>query len=161
MEKTDLQQLTAFLGEANRAGYASGRNDLWQKLPNGSTDIVFEKGPWLFNDNYFGGEPFGGREVIFFDQQPVFLMVYYGRLSGPDLDADTVYAFMRRALQAFPADHPFRGPREWAEMVDGRELRYENGWQGEIDDFSGEEKIFLDGQQVYAARYAGGLICER
>lgn len=161
MEKTDLAQLTEFLAAANRAGYASGPNQSWQKQPDGSTTIVFEKGPWLFQDNYFGGEPFGGREVIFRNQQPVFLMVYYGCLSQADLPAETVYAFLRRALQAFPADHPFRGPSFWLEAVDGEEFRYENRWQGEIDDFFGEERILLGGREVYAARYGGGLICQR
>jgi hypothetical protein len=37
-------------------------------------------------------------------------------------------------------------------------MRYENNWQGEIDNFSGQEKIFIDGKEVYQAYYAGGLV---
>lgn len=30
------------------------------------------------NDNFFGGEPYGGREVVFYEEKPVWMMVYYG-----------------------------------------------------------------------------------
>ncbi len=38
---------------------------------------------WAFHDNYFGGEPYGGRSVAFHQGKPVWIAVYYGWVEGP------------------------------------------------------------------------------
>lgn len=154
----DLKQLTNFIGEANKAGYASSQGNNSTKEANGSTTIIYQKGLWLFNDNYFGGEPYGGREVVFYDNKPVFMMVYYGRISDKNFDSKDIYSFLQKALKLFPEDKPFRGPSILEEEIDDKKMRYENNWRGEIDYFSGEEKIFINDEQVYDAKYAGGLV---
>jgi len=154
----DLKQLINFITEANKAGYASGQDDIWKKQPDGSTTINYKREDWLFCDNYFGGEPFGGREVVFYQDKPVFMMTYYGRISDKTLDSKIIYSFLQKALKLFPEDKPFRGPKNLYEQIDGRKMMYENNYRGEIDYFSGEEKIFIDGKEVYEARYAGGLV---
>ncbi len=61
--KTDLCK---FLAEAKKSTYAAG--DAAKKVVNDdkSTTLVYENGDWKYHDNYFGGEPFGGREVVFY-----------------------------------------------------------------------------------------------
>lgn len=154
----NIEQLTAFLGEANKAGYASAGGPAWKKEPDGSTTITYQRDDWLFHDNYFGGEPYGGREVIFYQGRPVLMMVYYGRISDRSFDKEAIYSFLREALRSFSADAPFRGPEMLEITADGRKMRYENDWQGTIEHFGGEERIFIDGTEVYDAKYAGGLV---
>ncbi|MFA4942536.1 MAG: DUF5680 domain-containing protein [Patescibacteria group bacterium] len=150
----DLKQLTSFIAEANQSGYASGRESSLKKESDGSRTIIYQSGDWLFSDNYFGGEPYGGREVVSYKGQPVFIMTYYGRVSEKDFSEKNIYSFLRKALKLSPPDYPFRGPRE---LILG-EMKYENNWQGDVSYFFGEEKIFINDQEVYNARYVGGLV---
>ncbi len=65
----DTKELKAFILEASKNTYASEDPNIKVKQPDGSTTIVYEKDKWKYHDNYFGGEPFGGREVVFFSRQ--------------------------------------------------------------------------------------------
>jgi hypothetical protein len=154
----DLKQLSSFLAEANRSGYASGQDDKWKKESDGSKTIVYQRDPWFFHDNYFGGEPYGGREVVFHKDKPVFMMVYYGRIIDKSSDKKFIYLFLRNALKLFPGDLPFRGPPSYQEEKNGKKIIYQNKWIGGIDCFSGKEKIYIDDRKVYEAEYSGGLV---
>ena len=154
----DLKQLLNFLAEANKYGYASGQDIVQEKQPDGSTSITYQNKDWFFNDNYFGGDPFGGREVIFYKNKSVFIMTYYGKIRDKSYDNEFIYSFLQKALRLFPENNPFRGPQIFQEEIDKKMMRYENNWQGEIDYFSGQEKIFIDSKEIYEAKYAGGLI---
>ena len=73
----NTKELIEFLDKANKVGYA---NIFAKKIKekDKSKTIIFKEGDWLFHDNYFGGEPYGGRGVVFFKKYPVYMMVYYG-----------------------------------------------------------------------------------
>ena len=154
--KINLKEIAQFIVEANKAGYASGQTGT--KQSDGSTTISYQNGDWFFHDNYFGGEPYGGREVVFYQNKAIFMMVYYGRISDKNFENKIIYSFLQKALRLGPTDKPFRGPEKFEEEIDGRKMTYENKWQGEIDYFSGQEKIYIDGKEVYDASYAGGLV---
>jgi hypothetical protein len=150
MDKKDLQ---LFLIDSNKAGYASGENKRWLKEPDKSTTILFKKGLFQSHDNYFGGEPYGGRIVVFFDGKPIWMMVYYGWLEK-GTSAESVYAVLRNALMRMPEDYPFRGPSEFREG----EFVYLNSWEGELGRFHGDEKIICNGELLYKGKYAGGYV---
>ncbi len=145
-----------FLIDSNKVGYAGGEEKKWIKEADGSTTIPFEKGEWKSHDNFFGGEPYGGRTIVFYRGEPYWLMVYYGRVEDK-VETDSVYGILRNALKQMPEDYPFRGPKEYKE----KEFIYKNNWQGEVDKFSGEELIFQNGKPVYKANYVGGLVDQK
>ena len=151
----DETALLRFLLEASQRGYAAGRSAVKAREADYSTTIVLEQGEWRFHDNYFGGEPYGGREVVFFRGQPVWMAVYYGHVQ--DAGVDSVYAFLQRALRDAPVDFPVRGP---AALAEGR-FSYQNVYEGGVASFSGQETIQKDGRLVYTAHYAGGLVDRR
>ena len=62
----DLDKLKQFILEAKHNTFASGDSSLEKKEKDNSTSITYSKGEWEYNDNYFGGEPYGGREVVFY-----------------------------------------------------------------------------------------------
>lgn len=70
----DKEALRQFLIDSNKAGYATGKERAWVKEPDGSTSIPFVKDMWRSHDNYFGGEPYGGRVVVFYEGKPVWMM---------------------------------------------------------------------------------------
>ena len=65
----DKEALRQFLIDSNKSGYAGGEEKKWIKEQDGSTTIPSEKGDWKSHDNYFGGEPYGGRAVCFSKKQ--------------------------------------------------------------------------------------------
>lgn len=66
-------QLCEFLVKAKKATYAAG--ELAKKIINDdkSTTLIYEDGNLKYHDNYFGGEPYGGREVVFLDGKPIYI----------------------------------------------------------------------------------------
>lgn len=145
-------ELTSFLHRASQPHAFASSNA--KTMPDGSTTITFDDGDWSFHDNFFGGRPYGGRAVIHYQQKPVWMMIYYGNVIGTSLTPDVVYDFLRLALQHAPADKPFRGPEHFAHG----DLEYSNMLTGSIKEYSGQEHIFENGQQVYWATYLGGLV---
>lgn len=153
----DTKELGRFLVKAKRSTYAAG----WaaDKILNddNSTTIIFEKGDWEYHDNYFGGEPYGGREVVFFKRKPVYIMTYYGNVDESVIDINKVYSILMNALKLISEDHPYRGPKEYNEG----DMFYKNDFIGEVDDFSGKEIIEENGKTIYKATYMGGLVDQR
>jgi len=145
-----------FLVESNAAGYAGGDERLWSSESDGSTTIRFSRELWSSHDNFFGGEPYGGRTVVFFNDRPVWMMVYYGWVAE-QADPDQTYRVLRKALMHMPGDAPYRGPERYGEGA----LIYSNKWDGAIQRFSGDEEIHEGERLVYRATYLGGLVDSR
>ena len=152
----DKELLRQFLINSNKAGYAGGEEKKWIKEADGSTTIPFEKGEWKSRDNFFGGEPYGGRTIVFYKDKPVWIMVYYGWVAE-GIEADPVYGILREALMRMPEEYPYRGPKEYKKD----QFVYKNLWIGELDRFSGEEQIFKNDELAYKANYIGGLVDQR
>ncbi|MFH1712281.1 MAG: DUF5680 domain-containing protein [Patescibacteria group bacterium] len=151
----NLSELCKFLVKAKKSTYAAGDDAKKIVEADKSTTLIFEDGDWKYHDNYFGGEPYGGREVVFFQNLPVYIMVYYGWVIEGVADVQAVYKTLQGALFQIPEDKPFRGPKKYNQ--DGAE--YINVFEGEIDNFSGEEIITsADGNEIYKAKYIGGLV---
>lgn len=152
----DKRGLRKFLIASNTAGYADGNSKKWIKEDNRSTTIPFESGDWRSDDNFFGGEPYGGRNVVFYKGNPAWLMVYYGWVEE-GVNNDVVYKVLRGALMQMSKEAPFRGPKEYKE----KEFTYTNSWNGDMEKFDGEEKITQGGKVIYQAKYRGGLVDQR
>ncbi len=152
----------AFLAFKQRALNAVGYENEDQheknkvKEKDGSTSVYYEKGLWKYHDNYFGGEPYGGREVIFYEGKALHITVYYGWVDKK-VDVDLVYGFLRQALQTNKNPETPRGPLKF-------QLRnnfYQNKYEGTIECFQGKELIYQNKKLIYTAVYAGGLIDQR
>ncbi len=149
MTKVDLNELKGFLMRANMPHATGSAKTI--KEPDGSRTILFEEGDYRMNDNFFGGEPYGGRLIIFHKNEPLFLEVYYGKTSKP---ADAVYDFLREALQHPGEDNPYRGPAEYKKD----NLTYKSEVMGDITDHTVNEWIYEDGKEIYSAVVIGGLV---
>ena len=156
MASFNVSELNQFIIDSVSSSYAAGDKTVKVREQNGSTTITFTKGRYTLHDNYFGGEPYGGREVVFCDGKPLWMMVYYGVMHG-DTDVKAAYAFLMKALLKAPSDFPFRGPA----LLKENEWRYENAWEGDTKRFSGTEKIFIRDSCVYDASYIGGLVDQK
>jgi len=153
----NISNLKQFLVLAKKSTYASGNGGIKNKDRDSSTSLMFEEGNYKYHDNYFGGEPYGGREVVFFQSKPIYLMVYYGWVDERIKDASEVYRILQQALSQITEEHPYRGP---AEFIEGA-YKYVNEYIGEVDSFSGKEFIEYEGKIIYEAKYIGGLVDQR
>lgn len=148
------QELLDFLIQAKKRGYAAGGESVSTTEGDGSKSTRFENGSWAFHDNWFGGEPFGGREIVHKEHKPYWMMVYYG--SDTQIAPKTI-PHLLEALSLMPDDFPARGPQQ----LEKDNYRYINEWTGDITSFTGVEKIFYNGEEVYMTTYAGGLVDQR
>lgn len=150
----NTEELREFLMYCGKEGFASIQDDDRVREKDQSTSITLTRGSWKFHDNYFGGEPFGGREIVSYKNKPVWIMVYYGRADDEKKDIGPIYQILKKALAQVPEEAPYRGPKRF---TDGT-WRYENNWKGNLDNFSGEEGIYYQDHKVYFAKYVGGLL---
>ena len=150
------ESLKQFLHDSNAAGYAGGDSKQWIKNVDGSTTIPYEKGPWRSDDTFYGGEPYGGRIIVFYEDKPHWMMVYYGWVEE-GIDHDMVYKILQNALMKMPAEYPFRGPEKYEEG----DYTYLNEWQGDVENYSGKETISDGNSAIYTASYIGGLVDQR
>jgi|SRR3990167_3067730 len=151
----DLEEFKAFKEEASKAGYENENPQYRTKEPDGSTTLSYESGDWKFHDNYFGGEPYGGRIIYTYKGKPVHITVFYGRVNEGE-DADDIYKFLRMVLRQ-PGGEEFRGPKEFKDTI----LIYRNNLNGTIENFSLEESIYSDEKEIYSAKFLGGLVDQR
>jgi hypothetical protein len=152
----ELDKVKVFLVHANKSGYGNESVKPIEKT-DGSKTITFSDGEWDFHDSYFGGEPFGGREVIFYQKKPMWMMTYYGGVFDPSINFHDVYKILRQALLNFPEEMPVRGP----EKIELEDWVYTNKIDGDFADFSGVEEISFKGKAVYRTRYQGGEVDKR
>ena len=145
----DLNELKKFLMSANMP-HALGTADIVKEADSSRT-IEYAEGDYRMHDNFFGGEPYGGRLVIFHKEQPVFIEVYYGRTTRP---ADLVYDFLREALQHPDDDNPFRGPTGYSKG----NLTYKCNTEGDVSNHTVKEYIYDGDEEIYSATIIGGIV---
>lgn len=152
------KQLREYLKIVAANGYGNKESESeWEPNPDGSTTIKHKKGNWSMNDNFFGGEPYGGREVVFFQEKPVWIMVYYGEVASKVEDVGNVYSLLQEALLNPDPKTPVRGPK----VFEKNGMKYEAEWNGNILQFKGNERILQHNEEVYAAQFIGGLVDKR
>ena len=147
------KEMTDFLQRAKKATFASKTANPIKTKDNGS-EYTYEERPFLYKDKYFEYFTDIGQEIVWYNGTPSWSMSYRGgMLSREDLSS-RCFSFLKRCLQKFPEDFPVRGPESYKEG----EFRYENKWNGDINNFFGEEKIFWKEEQNYFRNYLGGTI---
>lgn len=149
-----FHDLIDFLLIAKKSTYAAGDFVNKIKESDNSTTIIFEDWSWKYHDNYFWGEPYGGREVVFFQWNPVWMMTYYGWVIESIDDPAHIYTILQEALLRIPSNAPYRGPEEYRSW----EYEYSNTFSGGIDNFQGTEIITHDWLEIYKASYMGGFV---
>ncbi len=152
-----LKHLKEFLKESGKADFASSDPKRWTKEKDSSTTIKYESGNWKFNDNFFGGEPYGGRTVVYYKGSPVWMFIYYGWVEPNVANIQKVYDFLKGALNTDSENKMFRGPKKFVQ----NNFTYKNSWKGNLGKFLGKEAIYNKGKKIYQAKYMGGLVDQR
>ncbi len=159
MDKKELlKELSLFLVRAKKQGYASGDESKEYRNKDQSKGYFIKEKNWIYHDFYYGGEPFGGQEIVYYKKgssfTPFFIMLYYGKVLESVKDFKEIYNFLRKALSLVNEKSPYRGPKNFKEG----NFEYKNKVRGKVDDFQGEEVILKNGKEVYRTKYIGGLV---
>jgi hypothetical protein len=151
MDKTDL---TAFLLKARTKTYAGGGGKV-KPVFAGSDQLEYREGDWLYRDVYYTGNGvFMGLETVYFQNEAVWSMSYYGNFKG--MTEEEVDSVLRKALM-----ENWETARTWRK-VEWKKGKYEYAcapdFEGSIEEMAGAEKISKNGEEVYRFFYAGGLL---
>lgn len=150
----DIGLLNDIIVKAKAATYVGGGNKVGASRL-GSHDLAWSEGDWRYLDSYFGGTDFIGQEAVWFRQEPVWAMNYYGYIALPELiDGQRAGETIKAALSAMYAEGRFLGGFQWA----GPHGTYIDRSTGDAGHFQGREVILVEGREAYALDYCGGLI---
>lgn len=146
----NLESLKEFIAEARRNTYASSSTGVDNPRLLGSTQLEFQKRDFFYRDIYFSGDKkFIGQEIVYQNSKPVWGMGYIG-----DAISKLEEKFLKEALLELSEKCRFGGSFEHIK----REHKYQDKGQGSIEDFSGQEKIFVENKEIYKLSYHGGLL---
>ena len=145
-----LEELRQFLVLAKKNTYSSIKaND---DISGGN--FVYSQGDFFYKDIFWGNSLFIGEEVVYFKEVPIWGMNYYGQLLNKDVSIKDTYSFLRKALSIINIEKPFRGEQYFFDD----NYKYINKCNGNIDNFSGKEYIYLESKKIYRLSYHGGII---
>jgi hypothetical protein len=154
MQPYPLDVLEKFIVRAKAATYVGNGVKSLSHRP-GSHDLEFHDGPFAYLDSYLGGSDFIGEEVVYYNNQPVWAMNYYGRVLGSNsITAAEAGQVIKESLSRMYQEGRFLGGFEHT-TVHGI---YHDGNLGDFTSFTGREWIAQDGVTVYELHYHGGLI---
>ena len=159
MTNFSIDQLTAFIVRAKAATYV-GSGEHIASCRTGSHDLEFRDGNFAYLDSYFGGSDFIGEEVVYYADQPVWAMNYYGRILEPTrITAAETGQMIKAGLSTLYQQGRFLGGWEYAIGND----RYFDTNDGDVTAFTGKEwitrdNVARDNVKVYELVYHGGLI---
>lgn len=147
-------ELSKFLVKAKIATYASAGEANERTLKDGAKELTYEEDELKYRDRYYGFNPFIGEEIVWQKNKILWSMNYYGKIISYIISAKEVYKFLQNAIGQVKEDRPFRGPNN----VKSGDFEYIDKSIGNINNFSGKEKILFRGQKIYVLIYHGGFI---
>ncbi len=145
-----IEELKKFIIESRRNTYAGEGAPIDNPRLKGSTQLEFQKGDWFYQDIYFDGDKnFIGQEIVYYNARPVWSMGYFGE-QLPEKATE----FLKQTLFDLTEKCRFGEKCE----KEKKEFRYEDIGEGTLEKFRGEERISIQGKNIYKLNYQGGLI---
>ena len=151
----NISELKKFLGKSNKSTYANKKAKKSKSTRLKSEDYHFEEGGLIYHDTYFGAGDFIWEEIVYKNKKPVWGANYFGFIINNKIDKNEIYDFLRQALmQNHESEIPVRGPARFSfEKWD-----YKFSFNGNLENFFGEEVILFKGEIVYRCLIHGGFI---
>ncbi len=154
MTTIPLDALQQFIVRAKAATYVGSGSQTRSCRPQ-SHDLEFREAGFAYLDSYFGGSDFIGEEVVYYGDQPVWAMNYYGRILDPaQITAEKAGKVIKESLSRMYQEGRFLGGFEHAAAYGV----YHDSNKGDFTSFTGREWITQDGRTVYELCYHGGLV---
>ena len=151
------KEFLEFLVKAKKSTYAN--SDAPKVLPSRlkSKDYEFTDGNFTYHDTYFGGVKFMGEEVVYYNNDILWGMNYYGVTIDDSLTEEVIDKVLRVALMKVGEDKeviPVRGPKEFI----NEDYLYIFNVDGDMENLVGTEQIYKDKKLIYELKCHGGII---
>lgn len=147
-KKSNLEK---FMYEAKKNTFASG--SAYLKSNRGLKVYSYQSEDFHYQDQYYGNIIDSGSEHIFYNDKPIWSMVFRGGMCDQDYDSKSCFIFLKEALFNLPKDFPVRGP----DLYVLNDLEYINNYTGTLYDFWGVERILFKDELIYLKKYQGGI----
>ena len=149
-----MEETISFLLKARAKTYAGGSGKVSPAL-DGSTQLEYQEGDFLYRDIYYvGPHNFIGLETIYRDSKPAWSMSYYG--DWTTMTEEETDNILRPALLDNAKTARTNKKVEWSK--DG--YNYLCDGQGTTIDFEGIETITKGSKTLYEFKYKGGSLIE-
>lgn len=153
----DTHKLEEFYGTATLSTYAGGGNYI-KSLRKGFKELEYKDGDWYYRDSYTGFFRSGGQEVVYYKDTPIFIVSYCGGMTEDYIYnlsfTNETFSFLKKALSQKEDSFTPRGPGRFQ----SGDFEYTANWNGNIENFKGEEKISYKGNIVFTHDFFGGII---
>jgi hypothetical protein len=157
MKKFDSTELRKFLVRAKINTYAGEGKEIEPERKD-FKELEYSEEDFYYRDSYCGFYRAPGQELVRFKGEPIWAMAYDGGIAEEfytnELFSKEVYTVLKKALSLINEEIPFRGP----EKLEEGDFLYTNEIKGSLESFSGTEKIFYKGKEVFMQNYIGGFI---
>ncbi len=151
------EEFLEFLVKAKKGTYANGDASKSSSSRLLSKDYHYEDGNFTYHDTYFGGVKFMGEEVVYYNDNILWGMNYYGVTLDSSLTEEVMDKVLRVALMKVGEDKsviPVRGPKEFI----NEDYLYTFNVDGDMENFVGIEQIYKDDKLIYELKCHGGII---
>lgn len=151
------KEFLEFLVKAKKGTYANGDASKSSSSRFLSKDYHYEDGNFTYHDTYFGGVKFMGEEVVYYNDNILWGMNYYGVTIDDNLTEEMMDKVLRVALMKVGEDKdiiPVRGPKEFI----NDDYLYTFNVYGNMENFVGTERIYKDDKLIYELKCHGGFI---
>ncbi len=81
-----LMNLASFLVQARLAGYATSGEGGERDTEDCGKEFYFDEEELKYRDRYYGFNPFAGEELVWCARRPIWLMNYYGLVTGEEVE---------------------------------------------------------------------------
>jgi hypothetical protein len=154
-------ELEAFLSRASKATYAGNGSEA-ESQRAGFKELEYREGDWYYRDSYAGSLRSWGQEVIWRNNEPVWMRSYGEGMSDTHMDSEfagETFSLLKKALSADDTELVFqpRGPKEFHEG----DWMYHCNVEGDIEKFTGHESISYKDQVVFVHDFLGGTVIPR
>ena len=151
------KEFLEFLVKAKKGTYANGNASKSSSSRLLSKDYHYEDGNFTYHDTYFGGVKFMGEEVVYYNDNIIWGMNYYGVTLDSSLTEEVMDKVLRVALMKVGEDKdiiPVRGPKEFI----NEDYLYTFNVDGDMENFVGTEQIYKDKKLIYELKCHGGIL---
>ncbi len=149
-----IEHLHDFIITAKAACYI-GDGAKQKSSREGSHDLGFAQGDFIYLDSYYGGTDFIGQECVWFRNAPVWTMNYYGRILHDELiNGECAGQVIKQALSTLYREGRFLGGFEFEHSG----YHYIDTNTGTFESFTGIERIMSGETEGYRLDYQGGLV---
>lgn len=142
-----MNEVIDFLLTARTKTYAGGGGKV-EPVLSGSTQLEYADGDYLYRDIYYtSAHTFLGIETIYFQNKPVWSMVYHG--DWGTMTEEEIDNILRPALIENAQTARTNQRVDWTKD----NFQYLCAGEGNLDNFHGLETITKDGTELYKLTY--------